>query len=79
MQQHPLVASPAISRHATRGNNQISRGNPDTGAGDQKKKICWLLCMHSNRLIIFLLAERALCTFCMQEDDPKMVITGRVT
>jgi len=38
MQQHPLVASPATARHATRGDHQISRGNPDTGAGDKKKK-----------------------------------------
>jgi hypothetical protein len=38
MQQYPLVASPATARHATRGDHQISRGNPYTGAGDQKKK-----------------------------------------
>ena len=36
-QQHSLVASPAIIRHATRGDHQISQGNPDTWAGDKKK------------------------------------------
>jgi hypothetical protein len=34
MQQHPLINSPVIVRHATRGNHQISPGNPDTGGGD---------------------------------------------
>jgi len=37
MQYHLLVASPATARHATRDDHQISRGNPDTGAGDKKK------------------------------------------
>ncbi|KAJ6388285.1 hypothetical protein OIU77_026789 [Salix suchowensis] len=35
-QQHPLVASPATARHATRGDHQISRGNPDTGGWQLK-------------------------------------------
>ena len=38
MQQHSLVASPVTARHATRCDHQISQGNPDTGAGDQKQK-----------------------------------------
>ena len=35
--------------------------------------------LHSNQLINFLLAERALCMFCMQEDEQPKVIRGRIT
>jgi hypothetical protein len=33
--------------------------------------------MHSNRVIIFLLAERAQCMFCMQEENPETKMRGR--
>jgi len=31
----------------------------------------------SNRVIIFLLAERAQCTFCVQEENPETEMRGR--
>jgi hypothetical protein len=31
----------------------------------------------SNRVIIFLLAERAQCTFCVQEENPETKMRGR--
>ena len=33
--------------------------------------------MHSNRVIIFFLAECAQCTFCMQEENPETEMRGR--
>jgi hypothetical protein len=33
--------------------------------------------LHSNQVIIFLLAERAQCTFCMQEDEQQKEIRCR--
>ena len=38
IQQYLLITSPTIIRYATRSDHQISRGNPDTKAGNLKNK-----------------------------------------
>ena len=48
IQQHPLVASPVTARYATWDDHQISRGNPNTRAGNLKKTRYIYIVEHSN-------------------------------